>query len=370
MATLTVYNKSLSSDFGGSLVPSILKAEILSHADIHTAPGEFAVTGDVVALWFKDELNALEQVALNNVISAHTGVKEDVSPSVKIDGPVKAESVPTEGSRYTAITHNFCDKTTWYMDAVLVEDEILSVDEGDAKIYHAVHKPIVCATRGKIFGEHNLLDDNGNSYAVTVTDNGVAKTEKDKHSDVGDFYIDYVNGTVTFDVAPTGPVVMTYHKVQSSRFSIKPLPGKKITIGDVETQFSSDHNILDSVVFQPRALVELAAPHLAVSNGGPVPDGTLIDVSSPTIYNTEADFLRESNGAFPTVSKSANPNAVGNWRMNQHDTQGYPWRYKAGVILKASLGAQIDIYLEHDTAFEGTEATATLYCLSEDEDED
>jgi hypothetical protein len=54
--------------------------------------------------------------------------------------------------------------------------------------------------------------------------------------------------------------------------------------------------------------------------------------------------------------------------MNQHDTQGYPWRYKAGIVLKASLGAQIDIYLEHDEEFGGDEATATLYCLSEDEE--
>lgn len=367
MATPTKYTKSISVDFPGPVILSVLKKEIQDHSDIYHAVDFLAVSGDVVEIWFKDAIDAVEVVALNAVIAAHAGVKTEIIPRVEIANHVKAEAVPTQGSRYNAITHNFCDKTSWYSDAVRVVDEILTVDGGDPKIYHAVHKPIVRATRGKIFGEHDLLDDQGNSYAVSLTDNGVTKTEKDKHSGAGDYEIDYVNGTVTFDVAPTGPVVMTYHKVQSSRFTIKPAAGKKITIGDVETQFSSNYDITDTIVFQPRALVELAAPHLAVSNGGPIPDGTLIDVASPTMYNTEADFLRESNGAFPTVSKSTNPNAASNWRMNAHDTQGYPWRYKAGIILEASKGAQIDIYLEHDEEFGGDEATATLYCLSEDE---
>jgi len=367
MATETAYTKSMAIDFSGSIVPSYLKKEIQQSPDIYHAVSRIMLVGDVVSIVFKDALDAVEVVALSAVIAAHTGIKLDTTPMVKIEGNVKAESVATVGSRKNFVSHNFTDKTTWYTDAARVVDEVIT-DSGDGLTFNTIHKPIVSATRGKIFGEHAISDAEDHSYALACTVDGAAVSEKDKHTDVGNYSVDYANGKVTFDVSQAGKQVkLTYHKVQSSRFTIKPTSGKKITLKNVETQFSQDYNLTDTIIFQPRAIVELVAPAMAVSNGGPVPDGTLIDIASPTIYNTEDDFIRESNGAFPVIFKSTNPDAAGNWRMNKKDRQGYPWEYAAGIILSSSLGMQIDIYLEHDTPYGGEEATATLYGLSEDE---
>jgi len=367
MPTPTKYTKSLAVDFSGKVIPSQLKKEIQDHANIYHAVDTMAISGDVVDIWFKDAIDAVEVLALDAVIAAHAGVKVETIPKVEISNHIKAEAVPTQGTRTNFVTHNFCDKTTWYTDSARIEEEILTETSGTE--FACIHTPVVDVSHGKVFSEHDRVDALGNSYKLVCTVDGAPVTEKDKHTNIGDYVFDYNTGVLTFDTSKTGQQVkLTYYKVQSSRFSIQAAAGKKLTVSEVENQFSADYNITDTIIFQPRAPVQLVAPHLAVSNGGPVPDGTLIDLASPTVYNTDRDLLRESNGAFPTVTKSTNPAAAANWRMGGQDMLGYPWAYKAAIELLSSLQMQIDIYLEHDTPFGGLESTATLYCLSEDEE--
>lgn len=364
MPTPTEYNYTISGDFSAGVYVSGLKKEITSSADIHTAVDYLSVIGDAVTIRFKDALDALEQVTLNNLVAAHTGVKPQQSDLVEVSGHTQVEIVPLKGSRINFITPNFADATTWYPGSIRVFEEILS-DSGDGLTWNAVGKPIVSMTQGQVFGEHDKLDEQGHSYDVVVTVDGVGMAEKDKHSGVGSYTVDYVNGTITFDSSQAGKQVkMTYHKSNGFQFYVEPAAGKKLTIDEVETQFSADFDIRDAVIFQAEGPVEVFAPHLV---DAPYPAGTMIPLGSPTIYNTHLDFIRESNGAFPTIGISTNPAAATNWRMNKHAIQGYPWKYKAGLVLEHSLGMRIKISLGHDVEFGGEEATATFYCLSEDE---
>ncbi len=367
MATPTKYDFSVSGDFSAGIATAKLSAEIRSAGDIYHALDSITVVGDSVSVLFKDAIDAIEQVALNNLIAAHDGVPELKTDKVEITNHVKSETVPTQGSRVNFITHNLAEKTTWYTDSARIEEEIIT-DSGDGLTWNTIHKPIVDLAHGKVFGEHDKKDALGNSYRCVVTSDGVSLSEKDKHTGIGDYSVDYHNGAVTFDVSQAGKQVkMTYYKVQSSNFIIAPAPGKVLTVTKVETQFSEDYLVNDSVHFQVRGPVDFFAPQLLQANGGPFPSGHLIDLASPTIYNTSQDYIRESNGSFPMIPASTHPDAPGNWRMGSKGTLGYPWIYEAGIQLKGSVGMQIHVFLEHDEAFSGEEATATLYCLTEDE---
>jgi hypothetical protein len=123
----------------------------------------------------------------------------------------------------------------------------------------------------------------------------------------------------------------------------------------------------DSVVFAPFALVEKVAPTLAVSNGGSIPDGTMIPIQDPTIYNRFDDFIADSNGAFPSIAASTSPAASSNWRMRSSNTHSVPWEYKTALPMYASLGMQLRISLENNTEWGGDTCAATFYCVSEDE---
>ena len=55
------------------------------------------------------------------------------------------------------------------------------------------------------------------------------------------------------------------------------------------------------------------------------------------------------------------------WRGCQVPITVFPWNYQAAMSLSSAAGMEIRINLEHDKPFGGSYATATLYCLSEDE---
>jgi hypothetical protein len=269
------------------------------------------------------------------------------------DGKDVVSLWPTEGIRKTFVTHNWCDKTTWYQKSVEVDDEVPTATT-PGTLYTLAHQNVIDTHHGKIWDEDNL------GCRVLVVVDSVPKVEQDPHDDVGDFVVDYAAGTITFTppIDPGASVLVNYHYATSSEFVIKPAPGKALKIRSVEAQFSQDVALNDTIDFTAYGYVDVFAPGLMPG----VPSGTLIPIAN-TRYKTMLDFQAESNGAMPTIQ----PIGGAGWRGIHQPIVVFPWDYAALLALSSAAGMEIRIKLQHDVPFGGEFGTATLYCLNEDE---
>lgn len=275
------------------------------------------------------------------------------------DGKPVTSTFPTEGSRVTLVTHNWCDKTTWYQQATRVVEETPAATT-PGTVYTLAHVNVIDIFHGKLWAEDGLKDAGGNSYRAVVKVNGTTKAEVDPHTSTGDYSINYATGVITFSpaIATDATVLVTYHYATTSLFTIKPAAGKKLLIRSVETQFSSNIIMNDTVRFEPYGYVDYFAPQLMPG----VPSGTKIPLGA-TVYKTMGDFQAESNGALSKIP------AIGgsSWRGIQNEIIVFPWDYAALLPLSSAAGMEVRLSLEHDAVFGGEFGTATLYCLSEDE---
>jgi len=278
------------------------------------------------------------------------------------DNVLRVSTEAPEGSRKTFITPNWCDKTTWYYKAAKSLGVPLT-DSGDQLTFNGTG-PWVDNYHGKYTNEDFLTTEVGDVPRMKVYVNTIEKTEVDPHTNIGDYTVDYANGTVTFAVALLGSDTITADiwAVSDSTWVLKPATGKKLKIISVEAQFSTDISLRDTVKFQPYGYVEVYAPSLTPT---PYPAGTLIPLGNPTTYKTMNGFIDEANGAMPVIYKTTNPSP--SWRDLTTDVQTFPWNYQAVTELTSSSGLEIQISLEHDSQFDGDVATATFYCLSYDE---
>ncbi len=257
------------------------------------------------------------------------------------------------GSRATQITFNWCDKTTWYPDALRVVGETPTEPDGET-YYQLANTYVIDTFHGKIMGEDFLKDASNYSYRVSVTLDGVAKVEVDPHTGVGDYSVDYINGRIT----PinwsrgAGAVLVTYNYARTSKFWVKPPAGCKLVVNQVECQFSSDIQLTDTAVFQPRGLASSWAPQLGL------PAGTKIPLGNPLKYKTMRNFYDDAMRAYPAYSSLGG----NSWRGCQQPATVLDWDYTRTTDLLSSSGMDIEVRLEHDVPFEGEFATVTFYC--------
>jgi hypothetical protein len=221
---------------------------------------------------------------------------------------------------------------------------------------------------GKIWAEEQMP-----AYRVVVgVDTGAgweSKTEIDPHDEVGDYTINYATGVITFSpsIDVGADVRASYYVAGDSTFTIAPTEGKHLIVKASEVQFSEDYVMTDTVVFAVHGYVEVFAPHL-VNDEDPdyvtsFPTGTKIPIKTTT-YKSMGQFIDESNGSNPVIPALGGPG----WRGMAAPVNIFSWNYAAAIPIRSSAGMEIRIYLAHDTPFGGSYSTATLYCLSEDED--
>lgn len=276
-------------------------------------------------------------------------------------GRVFSVQWPTEGSKSTKISHRWNDPTTWYEGSTEHTDQTANIILA-GQDYQLPHSMLIDTWHGKIWAEETI----GKRVIVEI-DEGTgwaAQVEQDPHNLAGDYTIDFAAGIIHFTsaIASGASVRASYWASGASVFTVKPSAGKRLSIQSAEVQFAADVVMTDTVIFELFGYVEAFAPHLLDSNGGPYPAGTLIPLKRTT-YKTLSQFVDESNGANPVIK------AIGGagWRGIQQDVTVFPWNYQAMMALEASKGMEIRIYLEHGAPFGGSYATATMYCLSEDE---
>jgi hypothetical protein len=317
-------------------------------------------------VWFKAALSGPEELTLEGLLAAHSGVPAPHAPEeMTIIGPKTSDGVlrvaaeKTDASRITLFSHNWCDKTTWYTGSARVVSETLQ-DAGDHCRHNFAHSSIIDTYHGKISQEDYIKDNDGYSYRVSVKVDGATKSEQDPHfASGGDFIVNYADGYLTFltPLSGTEVVTATYHYAQTGDFIIAPKPSKVLSIIATEVQFGTDVTLCDTTLFQGYGYVDVFAPQLMPA----IPSGTKIPLGDPVTYKTICDFMNDATKAYPQYA----PLSSSNWRGLNVPVCVMNWDYAAGMKLYSSAGMEIRVSLQHNTPHQGTFATATFYCTSE-----
>jgi len=284
------------------------------------------------------------------------------SPILSDGRPRFSNEKPT-GKRVTLYSHDWSDPTTWYSNAVFVAGEVLS-DVGDHATYTFAHPNVIDMYHGKLTNEDFFRDSSNRPFRVSVSVNGEGRVEQDPHSGSGGhFTVDYASGRIVF-LAANGPddtVTCDYHYATDSTFTIRPDPGTILRVDFAEVQFTTDIIITDTCTFQPYGLVDVFAPQLVQANM--VPSGTLIPLGNPAVYKSISDYQNDAVRAYP-----AYPSLGGSgWRGFDVPVVVFDWDYQTSTVLSSAAGMEVRLKLEHDVPFGGTYATATFYCVIEEE---
>lgn len=282
------------------------------------------------------------------------------------------ENTIRSGNKTQQISQNFCDKQTWYTSSER-KTGIQMVDSGDGYVWNLPNGTlgsmgIVDVSHGRILHERRIRS----TYKVRVYVNGVEKTEKDVHSNVGDFTINYITGDVTFDVNQSGnTVIIDYSEVKNSKWYLRPAEGKKLRLVSAELQFSTDAQMKDNFIFQMYAQVDKFPPLFPywdenpLGAPGPYPAGTKIPIGDTVVYQTVFDLICEANLAYPVIPKWQGQGNT--WRDLKSDVMIFSWQYgdQASIDIDSAYGMEIEIRLEHDTECDGSYSVVTFYCTSE-----
>jgi len=124
------------------------------------------------------------------------------------------------GKDFTVYSHDFCDPTTWYTEAIEVIEETLS--HLGSNVYDSDNENWIDLFRGRVSDEVKIRED----YPITVTDDGVELDREDPFSEEGgDYSVDPENGRVTLKQDATGAVKATYHRADGSNWIFVPPNG-------------------------------------------------------------------------------------------------------------------------------------------------
>lgn len=267
-------------------------------------------------------------------------------------GRPEIQTMKPEGSSATRVTHDWCDKTTWYQESTQVTGETMS-DSGDGLTFNSANPFWIDLTHGKLYDEYNLSD----KKVPKVYDNAVEVTTG--------FTIDYSSGDVTFDSTPTGPISCDYWYAGSSCYILAPTPGKTLFIEHAELQFASNiemNNPMNFQIWVYNPLFNGANPVDADDEtwypGKPGGLNPLKFIYQIIKYKNIRDIINAANlgqGIIPKVSGLVN------------DVQVFPFNYATVKPFQSSLGAELRVTIDGDIAMTGEWATATFYILSEDE---
>jgi hypothetical protein len=344
----TKYTFSISTDFPNHKVASDRLLSEVQASVIVTAIDRVDTDGDACNVWFKDILGSSDETALDGIVAAHSGEPLPADPTqVTIAGSTTVlpiQALPPAGLKSNQISQNWCDKTTWWYSSIKVTNETATTSDAERKIWSVVHSPMIDVYHGKLTGERSLTD-----HRVSITVDGVLKTEQDPHyASGGDYVVDYAAGTITFTEAIAAGVspLVSYYYENGSTWVIAPAPGEVWRLKGAESQFSDDVEMLDTMVYEVWAYNPADLPNK-------------IQVCTPDCYNSMQDFVNDANKAYPAIP------AIGGtgWRGSKRPITVFAWDFQTTTDLDSSWGMELRVRLEHNTPYKGTFATGTFYFI-------
>jgi hypothetical protein len=285
----------VATDFAGSkLNPANLMTEIRA-STIVTALDRIDTVGGTksqgviinptsVNVVFKNALSAADKTILDGdttgpaggLIAAHdNGPKLDKTPALDIHGNTKVSASIGIGGGFRYITHNFCDKCSWWHESTEHVDQ--ATTSSDQLVYDITgHDSLIDVRHGRVTFEDDItsttVGPNGNAMTnivPTVKVNTVALAQSNEGATTGDdrYTINYATGVVTFVVARqvTDTVVASFRKAGSSKYTLAPAAGKRLVLEDAEVDLSEDLNMVAA------AISTVHGSHSIVTGGNVVP---------------------------------------------------------------------------------------------------
>jgi hypothetical protein len=293
--------------------------------------------GVVITIFFKAALSADEQTTLSNIVSSHNGEPLELIPSqveivnVDITSTEKAQKVATtklEGSSSTLVSHNFCDRTTWWTQSVRVLGEQLNSENN--LVYTSAHLNWIDLVHGKVAYEDRI----SSTYAVKVYVNSILITSG--------YSIDYSAGAVTFEQSQEGNAVTAdYSYENGSRWAVSPSSGKMVKLIGTQVKVSDDVSFGEAgaVIFQPY-----------LKTGSPA--------GSATIYKSVMDLLT------CVPEKTTRLQKFGEMT---HDMISMDYSYITSKDFKYSQNVEVRIWLSNNKPISGSFAYITAHIISLDE---
>lgn len=246
--------------------------------------------------------------------------------------PITSDMMPKfsvyepEGDFKTFVSHDFCDKTTWYSSSTRVTGASAASVSGLA--YTLSHTNIIDVYNGKITGEDDLVGD----YGLVVYDGA---------SQVSEFSVDYAAGVVTLSSAPGSSVTFDYSYANDSVFKLSPPTGKEFSLNRAEIQFTKDI-AYTPIVFEVWGVNPYDPPNTIMYER--------------VSYKTIKDILNISNLGY----------AVPNFGGLGADVIIFPFDYQRAIKIRSDYLMEIRVKIVSDTPISGTFATVSFYCAEYD----
>jgi hypothetical protein len=317
-----------------------------------------------------DDAQALIITGISNIpeITTTEGMKVSLFSHKQGDQAIKVAQVGREGTEIIRVSHDYSKPYTWFEDSVRVTGEILS--QSNPNLFWCQHQNIINLTHGFVYDEERDIQREplGHGYHVKVFSGSYELKQNPIYEDDwvegGEYKIDYISGSIITSASyEPSDLTVDYSYSSGSCWYLRPEPGQFISLENAEVQFGEDIVMNDTVSMETWGYVGYFAPHLAQSNGGPLPDNMKIMLGSKR-YKRFSQFIDDSKGSFPSI-----PITGGEKRGTKTPIYEFPFNYQVKRTLLHSLGMEIRVRLEKDRAMGGNFATATFYTVVGSESE-
>ena len=367
----TTYTYSIVNDFPDGKVNTAKLDAAIRASTIITALNYINTSGDVLTIIFKDQLSTADKTTLDGDTTHPAGgliASTDNTPSAPTAQPVTFPTpqlitpIPAPiGTRIWCYSHNFCDKTTWYGEAIRVVNEEVGTGDGVTTQFNLANPYVIDVTHGKITDCYTLVPtptQGGGTYAISVSVNGVELIEQEfgytpgSPFTQGDYTINYATGQITFLVPPPAgqAITSTYfyspNTSGSSYFTIAPPSGANYYISDVFVQISTN-------------LIMTSALSNAIWVPNPSTGQMMVYPGSQTNWKRVTDLMNYSDEMMPVI-----PVFGGSTRGLSNTAIMFHIIYESPVQLIGNYMMQIRSWSKYDVPLTGDFACASYFGLS------
>lgn len=296
-----------------------------------------------------DPTHSISNITVIDEVSSHdVKIVADTTKRLDTEGNSAVTIQPRIATGTTIVSHNFGDPCTWYQGSIEIVNEVLTPKtSGSFYTYKMSKEYIIDIEHGRITFDEKVDP----KYKVKIFVNGVQQTSG--------FSINYEDGEVTFQNSLTASdeVKASYWYANESTFTLAPLPGKKLKVENVESQFTEDVKLNGT-------------SEIWFEEWGYDPNNLPNKMMYRRIkYKNIAQFIDESNNRY-----SAEIKPIDNITKPMHI---FVWNYPAARVMEYTKGAEVRIRV-YDLASNSfnkplkntgntrlERATVTFYCISE-----
>jgi len=255
------------------------------------------------------------------------------------------------GPRSFLFSHNLCDHTTWYGDAVRVVGEAVGTGDGAQTVFNLANTNVIDLAHGKVTDEDLIVPtaaQGGSDFLIHVYLDAVEQTEIPFSGSSGDYKVNYTAGSITFVTPPGSGVAVTadYFYENGSTMYLRPLTGFKSVITTAEAMFSSNIVMTDNLV----------SAIYTYDPGQGAPPAKFEYPGSRIRFKRIYDFINYTNGSFPVIAPIG-----GVERGSLNSILQLRWDYTSAIDLPDSAGAELRIWMENHLSYSGETASIVFY---------